>query len=171
MIADYYNTILYLHLKHLLKTLAALHNMLRFPAFSYIWLPLVFCPTCSSLVQVNMYPWVRNSRARLTTEAIVEMCGSGQLSPLLKQQTTSARQHPDLCVFRMLPPSITRQDPPTAFHAQSDLNIILLLNNEMFSIAVLSREKSVRDCPPELRWEASGDFEVSLLWQQICTEI
>lgn len=42
------------------------------------------------------------------------MRGSGQLSPLLKQQTTSACQHPDLCVSGMLHPSITRKDPPTA---------------------------------------------------------
>lgn len=61
-----------------------------------------------------MYSWVRNWRAWLTVEAILEMCSSGQLSPLLKQQTTSARQHPDLCVSGMLRPSITRQDPPTA---------------------------------------------------------
>lgn len=97
------------------------------------------------------------------TKAIFEMCGTGQLSPLLKQQTTSACQRPDLCVCvsRRLHFSI-RQEPPTPPNAQSDLNIILLLNNEMFSIVILSREKDVPDCPPELRWDASDDFEVSL---------
>lgn len=49
LIMAYYNTILHLHSKLLLKSLAALHNMLKFSAFSYIWLPLVLCPTCSSL--------------------------------------------------------------------------------------------------------------------------
>lgn len=48
------------------------------------------------------------------TKAIFEMCGTGQLSPLLKQQTTSACQRPDLCVCvsRRLHFSI-RQEPPT----------------------------------------------------------
>ena len=55
LIADYYNTILHLHSKRLLKSLAALHNTLKFLAFSYIWLPLVLRPTCSSLIQVNMH--------------------------------------------------------------------------------------------------------------------
>lgn len=50
---DYYNTILHLHSKHSLKSFAALHNMLKFSASSYICLPLVFCPTCSSLVRAN----------------------------------------------------------------------------------------------------------------------
>lgn len=95
-------------LEALVKSSAALHNMLKFSSFSYIWLTLVFCPTCSSLMEVNMCSWVRDWRARLTAKAIFEMCGIGQLAPLLKQQTTSVCQHPDLCMSGMQDPSVTR---------------------------------------------------------------
>lgn len=98
LITSYNNTSLQLYFKHLFKSLPVLHNMFNFSAFSYIWLPLVSLPTCSSLVQEKMYSWVRNWRAGSTTEAVFELCGTGQLSPLFKQQTTSVCQHPDPCV-------------------------------------------------------------------------
>lgn len=48
------------------------------------------------LDQAKIYAWVLNWRASLTAEVILEICGVGQLSPLLKQQTTSACQHLNL---------------------------------------------------------------------------
>lgn len=66
--------------------------------YSGSWLSCTFSfHLCSVLlVQAKIYAWVWNRRASLTAKVILEICGSGQLSPLLKQQTASACQHLNL---------------------------------------------------------------------------
>lgn len=65
---------------------------------SGFWLCCTFgLHLCSVLLdQAKIYAWVWNWGASLTAEVILEICGVEQLSPLSKQQTTSACQHLNL---------------------------------------------------------------------------
>lgn len=144
-------TILHPHLKKpSMKSLPALHNVLKFLAFWYIWLPLVLRPTCSSLVQVNT-EWVLRFQLKSRVDHRGHFLYARQWTIITTFETTN---NFSLSAFRPACVCVCVSDDAHylkrssyGFHVESVLGMLLLLNNEVLSLTVLLREECVQAHP------------------------